>query len=176
MKAIELIVGKKYGKLTVIKRVKSGSRGQARWLCECDCGIKTTKDGAQIASSHTKSCGCLYKFPPTVASFKKFYEGYQRHADRRGLSFFLSKDKFREITSQNCHYCNELPKPVSGRKQNNGIYIGNGIDRVDNKKGYTIDNCVSCCIICNYAKRSMTVGEFRAWVKRIHKHFVEGNK
>jgi hypothetical protein len=47
-------------------------------------------------------------------------------------------------------------------------YAYNGIDRVDNFKGYEIDNCVPCCYICNYAKRDMSKDQFLAWVKRIY--------
>lgn len=49
----------------------------------------------------------------------------------------------------------------------NGAYTYNGIDRVDNNKGYTITNSVPCCKDCNFAKRDMTHDEFIAWVTRV---------
>lgn len=41
----------------------------------------------------------------------------------------------------------------------------NGIDRVNNNEGYTLLNSLSCCIICNRAKNSLSYGEFIEWVK-----------
>lgn len=43
----------------------------------------------------------------------------------------------------------------------------NGIDRIDNQKGYSLDNVVACCRICNNAKSDMTVHEFHSWIMRI---------
>ena len=37
--------GKRYGKLTVIKRNGSSKDGKAMWLCECDCGGYVTTKG-----------------------------------------------------------------------------------------------------------------------------------
>ena len=41
--ANEKIIGKKYGRLTVLKRVENDKKGNAQWLCECDCGVGNTK-------------------------------------------------------------------------------------------------------------------------------------
>lgn len=49
--------GNRYGHLTVIKRVKNDSRGQARWECLCDCGNKTIVTGTHLRNRHTQSCG-----------------------------------------------------------------------------------------------------------------------
>lgn len=44
----------------------------------------------------------------------------------------------------------------------------NGIDRVDNSKGYTSDNCVPCCWACNNAKKNNSSSEFLAWVDGVY--------
>ena len=61
----------------------------------------------------------------------------------------LTKEKlkeFEEIISQPCAYCGEIGE--------------NGIDRVNNKKGYTKDNCVSCCKVCNMMKWTLDANDF----------------
>lgn len=56
-KALEL-TGKKYNKLTVIKR--DGSKnGRAYWLCKCDCGNETRVISHSLTSGKTQSCGCI---------------------------------------------------------------------------------------------------------------------
>ena len=43
----------------------------------------------------------------------------------------------------------------------------NGIDRVDNKIGYTLKNCVTCCKYCNNAKKDNDVDEFKEWLEYV---------
>ncbi len=52
-------------------------------------------------------------------------------------------------------------------------YIYSGVDRVDSTKGYTVDNCESCCKTCNVAKANYSKKFFVEWVMRIHKNMVE---
>lgn len=54
------LVGKRFGKLTVIERAGSTKGGVARWLARCDCGNEIIVDGSSLRRNNgTKSCGCL---------------------------------------------------------------------------------------------------------------------
>jgi hypothetical protein len=60
-----------------------------------------------------------------------------------------------------------------GGKPNDGSpYAYNGLDRIKNAEGYTFENVVSCCYICNRAKSTMTQEEFLAWISRVHTHRI----
>jgi hypothetical protein len=48
--------------------------------------------------------------------------------------------------------------------------VFNGIDRVDNTKGYTLENCVPCCTRCNLAKHTMSLTAFKEWVAEVFTH------
>lgn len=50
--------GNRYGRLTIIKRVENNHRGEAQWLCLCDCGNEIITKGVSLRSGHTQSCGC----------------------------------------------------------------------------------------------------------------------
>lgn len=52
------LIGKKFGKLTVIKELESHTP-QRRWLCQCECGSTIGVNSYTLTSGHTKSCGCL---------------------------------------------------------------------------------------------------------------------
>lgn len=54
-------IGNVYGRLTVIERVENNHRGDAQWLCECECGNEVITKGVSLRSGHTKSCGCIQK-------------------------------------------------------------------------------------------------------------------
>lgn len=51
------LTGKKYNKLTVLKRVKDKNKA-TMWLCKCDCGKKTIVSAGNLKNNHTTSCGC----------------------------------------------------------------------------------------------------------------------
>ena len=57
MKLIDL-VGRKFGRLTVIKRVKNGKIGEPRWFCECECGNTKVVLGKHLRGEGVKHCGC----------------------------------------------------------------------------------------------------------------------
>lgn len=55
----EDLTGRKFGMLTVIKRLENNEYGSARWLCRCDCGNEKIY-GTKVLKTN-KSCGCLNK-------------------------------------------------------------------------------------------------------------------
>ena len=66
----ENITGRKFGKLTVIKRVENTKQGRARWLCKCDCGNEKIVEARSLKSKSTQSCGCSRKKKRTVFSLQ----------------------------------------------------------------------------------------------------------
>lgn len=59
MPAVKDLVGQKFVRLTVVKRVENNKHGQSRWLCKCDCGNNHTATQGSLVNSLVKSCGCL---------------------------------------------------------------------------------------------------------------------
>ena len=58
------IIGQKYGKLTVIKRVEdyvANNNSYVQLLCKCDCGKEITVLKTNLINGHTLSCGCIGK-------------------------------------------------------------------------------------------------------------------
>lgn len=51
----------KFGRLTVIKEYGRDKRGNALWLCKCECGNEVIVRGDKLKSGNTKSCGCYKK-------------------------------------------------------------------------------------------------------------------
>ncbi len=54
------LTGQKFSHLTVIERCGSDNRGEAKWLCECDCPAhnKIIVLSSNLRTGHTRSCGC----------------------------------------------------------------------------------------------------------------------
>lgn len=53
------LIGKVFGRLTVIGRIENNQRGNTRWLCQCECGNKAEIEGNKLLTNNTTSCGCL---------------------------------------------------------------------------------------------------------------------
>lgn len=51
------LTGKRFGQLTVIEQAGNAPRGGAKWLCVCDCGVRTTPAGGDLRLGKVRSCG-----------------------------------------------------------------------------------------------------------------------
>lgn len=168
--------GQIFGRWTVIKRAENTLRGVSQWYCRCECGIERVVLGASLLGGVSLSCSCLRierrSLPLGEASFNKLFKMYKRNADNNYRSFELSKEEFREITQKNCYYCSEEPSAYTSNYYPNGGYVGNGIDRVDNSLGYSIENCVPCCERCNKMKLDMSYEEFISKIRAIYNNLA----
>lgn len=138
---------------------------QTYWLFQCSCGKEKVFRANKVfaKSKNIKSCGCD-RFKSDNSAFYLIYRSYINGAKRRNLNFNLSQDEFKNITSQNCFYCKEVPSRKS--KTPLSFYIYNGIDRKDNIIGYELSNCLPCCTLCNKAKRDLDYDVFMEWINR----------
>ena len=168
--------GQQFGKLTVIRLAERKAEGRgdgSSWLCKCDCGNEAIVRTTNLATGHTKSCGCLSKrrprrgYLPGQAAFNKVLRSYRKNAQTRGLPWELTEEDFRRLTSQDCHYCGAPPSMIGKVLSQSGECVYNGLDRIDNALGYTLQNVVSACKICNHAKKDMSYDEFTAWITRL---------
>lgn len=170
--------GNKYGRLTVLSFTKTDSNGVACWLCRCDCGNETTVRGTNLRQKNTVSCGCYQREHKwglrdgnsiLQLAATKVWHTYKYHAERRNYIWKLTKKQVEEIIIQVCHYCGvENSNVFKGRGAGYKDFHYNGIDRVNNNLGYTIDNIVPCCYTCNMTKRTSSKEEFLTWVKRVY--------
>jgi 5-methylcytosine-specific restriction endonuclease McrA len=69
------------------------------------------------------------------------WKAFVAKSEKREKENTLSKDDFLALSQRACFYCNYYDE--------NEI---NGIDRIDNAKGYSKDNCVTACKVCNRMK------------------------
>lgn len=181
--------GKRYGKLTAIEH--AGKRGYvALWRCKCDCGNEKVIVGANLQMGTTTSCGCArrtgtgsqpqYKrrLPPGEAALNYAYSNHKGGARDRKLEQALSREQFKALCLGNCFYCDRPPstlaKSLAIHPHNISTFLRNGIDRWDNHKGYTPENCVSCCFTCNRIKKTMSGEEYLAYMDRLARHRFPG--
>jgi len=88
----------------------------------------------------------------------------------RCVDFFLRFEDFSDIIERCCNYCGSPPN----RKFKDILY--NGLDRIDNNKGYEINNIAPCCWACNSAKMNLTRFEFLNRIKKCYMHLNKMGK
>lgn len=176
---VKNLVGKRFGRLVVVRELEKRGRNKQRlWECKCDCGKITKVTTEHLTNNHTKSCGCLKKenaarigkkrlLPNNQANKNQLFCNYKRQARIQGCEFNLLKEDFLKLTSQNCFYCGREPSQTHKHSKSSDGYIYNGIDRLDNTRGYSKSNCVPCCDMCNKAKGNRTLKEFVNWANRL---------
>lgn len=156
--------------MLVVIAPAGANKKRAMWLCRCDCGKEKDIRGHDLRRGYSRSCGCRQgKWLPTgEAAFRQIVRFYKKNAANHNRVFFLSDEQCHQLFKGDCFYCGEKPSNTkSNNRLINGEYVYNGIDRLDNKKGYVAGNVVSCCRKCNVAKAQMGCDEFIAWCSKI---------
>ena len=83
---------------------------------------------------------------------------YRSVAKQYGHVWELPDALALDLMTDSCFYCGAVPSPV------------NGIDRVDNARGYEVNNVVTACRMCNVAKNKYSREAFETWVQRAAAH------
>lgn len=140
------ISGKRFGDLTVLCRSKNAKDSHAFWTCKCDCGNIVTVESNKLRTGHTTSCGCKLR--------KVLIERNTTHGKshtRLYRIWGLMKDRcnnprtpcFERYGARGIHVCDEWKNfyPFYQWAISNGYSDHLSIDRIDNSKGYSPDNC-----------------------------------
>ena len=167
-------------KAQILDRKRHGKKRADESLC-LDCGQTLTSD-TQAKGKHDRllrRCSPCYEKLQHVEQSRKprernykaeaftnkhvVWNHYVKGAKKRGLSFELTKTHFVSLLTEPCFYC-------AYQKQGEV----NGIDRVNNNKGYHKDNVVPCCQVCNEAKGAQHPQEFVDKLHAIHLYRTSG--
>lgn len=150
MAKLSVLVGDRFGKLSILKEVEShvtsGGNKKRKFLCRCDCGREKTVMLQSLKRGLTVSCGCFQR--------EQSGKSLARVATTHGLSQHPLYFRWCGIKARcNAHeyYRDKQISVCDEWKQSfvtfydwaisNGWYDGAEIDRIDNSKGYSPDNC-----------------------------------
>ena len=135
--------GQRFGRLIAIE--KTTGNGAVYWRCDCECGDETIVNIYKLLSGHTKSCGCLVrdliikrstkhgkgKLPEYII-WKSMRDrcnntNAERYSDYGGRGIKICKrwDDFS-------NFIEDMGSRPTPKHQ---------MERIDNDKGYNLDNC-----------------------------------
>ena len=144
------LTGQRFGWLVVIESAENTSAGQARWRCRCDCGRETIVRGDKLRRGYTVSCGHYNGKNPTTCRTRP-----QKHRNTHTRLYNIwAAMKQRCYNPHTQHYaryggrgitvCDEWLQDFQkfwDWAMTNGYQDKLSIDRIDNDKGYSPDNC-----------------------------------
>ena len=88
------------------------------------------------------------------------YIEYKSNAKSRNIPFKLTFEQFKSFWKKPCWYCN-----------NSIVTIG--LDRVDNSKGYSVTNVVSCCEVDNKSKLDKSRDDYLEHCRKVVAAHIE---
>lgn len=152
MSALKDLTGQRFGRLVVVERAGSDTKGNAMWKCQCDCGEVRVVNSRNLLSGNSKSCGCLKTDQVVLRNII--------HGKRKSRLYPIWKAMNERCRNPNVHnyhryggrgitVCEEWKTDfqafyswamANGYDEN--APVGKcTIDRIDNDKGYSPDNC-----------------------------------
>lgn len=163
--------GEVYGFLTVLDECNeenpngSGQRTHARVRCN-KCETEKLVSKSQLVNGGTISCGCHREGKKVGADWRALHRILSQGAIKRNLTVELTSDHIQTLGQMNCFYCGREPSNTRSAQRSPRQTSYNGIDRVDNQRGYIFGNVLPCCRFCNRAKRDYPLEIFIEQIRR----------
>lgn len=143
----ENFIGRVFGRLTVTSYIGRQQR-RSVWMCSCVCGNSKSVNSELLIRGYTKSCGCL----------KREYNHNQKNRLTHGMKHtalydvwqnmnrrcYDPKDKsYKDYGARGIEVCKEWRDAAGFFKDMKESWKpGLTIERVNNNRGYTKDNCI----------------------------------
>lgn len=178
---IKDISGHRFGKIVALKIFGTHPTSKSKlWECKCDCGKIFSTSGTLLRKGQTKSCGCLKKEASLRTGkeskgwkgykeiSKKFFNRIKYNAINRNISFDLKIEEIWDLFLKQDKKCAISGVELSFSPKSVGCLCSASIDRINSKKGYTIDNVQWVHKKINIMKQDMDDDEFLNWINLIY--------
>ena len=134
--------GKRFGRLTVLNYVP-----YSKYLCRCDCGNLKTVTATDLHTGKTQSCGCLQKERTSNANTKhgkRHTRLYNIWCGVKSRCYYTDHVAYARYGGRGIAMCEEWRndfKSFYDWSIRHGYSDDLTLDRIDNNKGYSPDNC-----------------------------------
>ncbi len=140
------LTGQRFGRLTVLQRAETINK-RTRWLCRCDCGEEIIVEAYNLKTGHTQSCGCFQKEAASSANTTHGMRNtrlYRIWSCMHNRCYQKSYHAYNHYGGRGITICAEWLHDFQAFHDwaiENGYKDNLSIDRIDNNKGYSPDNC-----------------------------------
>ena len=144
-----VVVGARFGRLTILSRNGTLPSGAKAWLCRCDCGTEITTHGPGLRAGNVLSCGCRKKEVLNLRRTTHRMTNSPEYGIWAGIKDRTTNPKcqhFHRYGGRGIVMCDEWRNSFELFYQHMGPRpVGDGftysIDRIDNDRGYEPGNC-----------------------------------
>ena len=131
--------------LTLFSKDKRAKDGKYSWCKQC-CNEKSKRWYHKDPERHKNSANLRYGV-------------FTRNARVRKIEYTITKPEWLKLVQKVCHYCGS----------NEGLR--RTLDRLDNSKGYHLDNVVPACNACNVGRcDNFTPEEWQVMINALLEH------
>ena len=140
------MIGKRFGRLVVLRFTREGNSHHKYFLCRCDCGSEKEVSRTHLVTGKTSSCGCLWQ--QNKREYRKI------HGESKTKLYGVWSGIKERCTNKNCtayknyggrgiFICKEWMDYPTFRNWalSNGYKEGLEINRINNSGGYSEENC-----------------------------------
>ncbi len=142
--------GKKFGKLTVVERVRRTSR-RTEWVVRCECGTSRIIRGDGLVSGAVRACGCVYSESNITHGFSRFgfkarfysiYTGikYRCNNERNHAYRYYGGRGIKCLWKNFDEFKSDMYRSYIEHLELFGT-TNTTIDRIDNDGNYSKENC-----------------------------------
>lgn len=139
------LTGQKFNRLRVIELSGKNKQSRYKWLCKCDCGNEVIVNGTHLSSKHTQSCGCFQKERASKTSIRhnmRFTSEYNIWCKMKERCYSKNSTGYKYWGGRGIKVCEEWENSFINFYKDMGDRPKEmSIDRIDNNKGYSKENC-----------------------------------
>ena len=139
------LTGQKFGMMTVLQRMTNNPYGVPLYLCRCDCGTEKIVRGDYLRKFHKPSCGCINR---AIRSKSRRTHGFEYHPLTPIWRAMMSRCEnpnnkdYKHYGGRGITVCERWHKLENFIEDMAPTYKpGLQLDRTDNEKGYSPENC-----------------------------------
>ena len=141
------LMGKRFGRWTVIGRTDKKHFSSFLWVCRCDCGTVREVIGSSLSLGKSTSCGCkggektAERNATHGFSSHRWYNTWKSMIHRCHLKTSSGYYLYGARGISVCAEWRESPVLFLEWLDQDGYKSGLQVDRIDNDKGYSPENC-----------------------------------
>ena len=164
------LLGKKFGKLKVVKKGSNDKHGKTRWVCLCECGNEKLINSSSLIKGLSKTCGCVREnFKGYKDISGSFWRRTRDSAIKRDLDFNITMKYVWNLYIKQNQKCAITNIPIYFLKnQDDTLNQTASIDRINSKKGYIKKNVQIIHRRLNRIKGVLSNEELLMWSKIIY--------